>query len=478
MKKILFILGILPVLLFFSCKTPPETSDAEFPDSGMTPLTEPGAGEGSAPAEDIPSIILPLDEPGETDIPFELIEPGIDFPEITTPASPPGDRTSQPTEIPAPPSELPKQEPVPEEVPQTPSGTTGPGSGTPPAGPVEPEVPVQPPAPPSFLRPAEPDTSSSVTREPLVMPVNPIPEAPAVTIPQLEDGDIVFSRTVRATVGQIIEIPFRGTGWVFLGEIGSRRGIAYDSRRLDPEGQTFIFRAESPGTYILKFYKEDFIRDYILNDHVQVIIGDVPETSGTGWFNAPVDRGRVIAEPRWPPEYSGTTPPAASAGTASPAASPQTSPAETASPGAAPQTPSTAAQGETRPQVTDDGIVQVTPTAPPGSAAQAAPPATTIVMPQNASPDDYVNKAKEEYDAGRIGSAISILEQFKQRYPSGSDEAFWLLGQFYEANSPHREIRTSLDYYRRLVNEYPQSKRYNDAKRRIAYLERYYFNIR
>jgi hypothetical protein len=36
----------------------------------------------------------------------------------------------------------------------------------------------------------------------------------------------------------------------------------------------------------------------------------------------------------------------------------------------------------------------------------------------------------------------------------------------------------SLDYYRRLVREYPQSRRYNDASRRIAYLERFYINIR
>ena len=62
-------------------------------------------------------------------------------------------------------------------------------------------------------------------------------------------------------------------------------------------------------------------------------------------------------------------------------------------------------------------------------------------------------------------------------YPGGSDEAYWLYGQFYEANSPSRNILLSLDYYRRLVNEYPQSGRLADARRRIAYLERYYINI-
>jgi outer membrane protein assembly factor BamD (BamD/ComL family) len=88
-----------------------------------------------------------------------------------------------------------------------------------------------------------------------------------------------------------------------------------------------------------------------------------------------------------------------------------------------------------------------------------------------------LSRAREEYDAGRVAEALGILDQFREQYPSGSDEAWWLYGQFLEANSPSRDIRSALDYYRRLLREYPQSSRYNDARRRISYLERYYFNI-
>ncbi|MCL2139415.1 MAG: tetratricopeptide repeat protein, partial [Treponema sp.] len=88
-----------------------------------------------------------------------------------------------------------------------------------------------------------------------------------------------------------------------------------------------------------------------------------------------------------------------------------------------------------------------------------------------------MKKAKEELDAGRAASAISVLDSFRERYPSGSDEAWWLYGQCYEANSPSRNILSALDYYRRLVRDYPQSGRVTDARRRISYLERYYINI-
>ena len=92
-------------------------------------------------------------------------------------------------------------------------------------------------------------------------------------------------------------------------------------------------------------------------------------------------------------------------------------------------------------------------------------------------PDEYLQKAKEEFSAGRIAEAIANLNRFSEYYPVESDEVLWLYGQFYEANSPSRNILAALEYYRRLTREYPQSSRFDDARRRIAYLQRYYINI-
>jgi len=337
--------------------------------------------------------------------------------------------------------------------------------------------------------------------------VSPLPELPDRQRPESAEEQIVFSRVVRATVGQMIEIPFRGTGWVYLGELGNRRGISYDSRRLDIssgtqgssgsiEGQSFIFRADATGTYILKFYKQDFIQDYIINDHVQVIIGDAPEILG-GRFGIPIDQGRVIAEPRWPlvPEsqpVTRDTPPAAQSAPApvaqgtEPAAEPVQA-AETG-PQAAPVTQSPVVPMTVRPRQAsgDDGIVPVGPpqaVPSPGQSQQnlSLPEAAASGRAGSATRDslpEYVRRAKQEFDAGRIESALTILDDMKQLYPSGSDEAWWLYGQLLEANSSSRDIRLALEYYRRLVREYPQSSRAGDAQRRIAYLERYYFNIR
>ncbi|MDR3166701.1 MAG: hypothetical protein LBT93_02055, partial [Treponema sp.] len=122
------------------------------------------------------------------------------------------------------------------------------------------------------------------------------------------------------------------------------------------------------------------------------------------------------------------------------------------------------------PLISDEGIVAVAPPAAVSPVRPAAPSPDT-------TPEGYLRRAREEFDAGRIGSALSVLDHFREQYPGGSDEVWWLYGQLFEANGPNRDIRSALDYYRRLIREYPQSPRYAEARRRIAYLERYYFNI-
>jgi tetratricopeptide (TPR) repeat protein len=195
---------------------------------------------------------------------------------------------------------------------------------------------------------------------------------------------------------------------------------------LDTEGQTFVFQAGEAGTYELKFYRQDFIRDYIVNDLVTLIVEEQPLPAIR--FGAPVERGTVTAGETSP--GAGTTPP--------PAASP---------------------------------------------ALEAAPSVSVTlpaVVPEAAEPDspqEYLRRAREEREAGHIPQALAVLDQFMAQFPRLNDEALWLYAQLYEAPGPSRNIRSALDCYRRLINEYPQSTRYADARRRIAYLERYYINI-
>jgi TolA-binding protein len=222
-------------------------------------------------------------------------------------------------------------------------------------------------------------------------------------------------------VGQLVEIPFQGNGWVYLGEAASRKGISYDSRRVETDGQRMVFRTESAGTYTLQFYKQDFIQDRIINEQVRVIVNEASERSSASW-TSPQD---MNLSPANAAETAQATPP------------PGTPPAST----------------------------EASPILP--TLAAAALPETV----------DYLQRAREAYTAGKFSDALASLDLFRQRYPPGSDEAWLLYGQILEAASDVRDIRSSLDYYRRLLREYPQSPLCADARKRIAYIERYFFLI-
>jgi hypothetical protein len=353
---------------------------------------------------------------------------------------------------------------------------------TPPSRPARPETP---PPVPEFIRPSEPVVSEeSAEAGP---PPGPVFELPSRPVPSPDD-DPLYSRIVTAYVGQYIEIPFRGPGWVYLGELGSRRGVYYDSRRIDGEGMVFVFRANEEGSYSLKFNRQDFIRDFVLNDYVQVKVLPPPEITGSAWHSTAVVPDRVYAAPRWPPADfpDGTNPTRESSRPAAAGVAAPVQPEAVAQPAAAQPATAQPAAATTQPASTSPPASAAAQTAPaavdagqalPETAADSVSTAGTAVLPAGSPPDAYLARAKEEYDAGRIAGALETLDRFRAAYPGGSDEAYWLYGQALEASGPNRDIRLALDYYRRLTREYPQSSRYDAARRRIAYLERFYFNI-
>ncbi|GHV83033.1 hypothetical protein AGMMS50212_03730 [Spirochaetia bacterium] len=94
------------------------------------------------------------------------------------------------------------------------------------------------------------------------------------------------------------------------------------------------------------------------------------------------------------------------------------------------------------------------------------------------NPENLRNNARAAFEAGNFEQTIAALDKLAALYPEITDEALWLYGQSFEANTKARDIRSALDCYTRLTREYPQSKYYKDADNRAAYIKRFYFNIR
>ncbi|HPQ00527.1 MAG TPA: hypothetical protein PLK03_06600 [Termitinemataceae bacterium] len=397
--------------------------------------------------------------------------------------------------------------------------------------------------PPPVLKPTETVVAEQKTESP-ASPLQSLSE-PAVRGEGALPEALSYSRSVRALVGQLVEVPFQGGGWIYLGEVAGRRGLVYDSRRTDPEGQTFIFRAENVGLYSLKFFRQDFLQDYVINDYVRVEVVQNPEITETGGFRLAPDRGRVVAEPRWPPRSTATTPAAApesskvsgdqsaspissstrveqgkdtasspvaapNTGTAGAVATGNVAPLANVSPGAAAGTPSPsqgavpAATGGSGPAPggapsgttatgagaqnlgtsgapatsTAPGLSAVSGGAPSGLSGLSGVPPASSTLPENSSLETLLRQARDAYEKNQYAAALDLLNQMYASYPAGTDEALWLMGQIFETQGPQRDIKKAYDAYKRLLEEFPTSSRYDEAQRRMRYIERFYFNIR
>jgi hypothetical protein len=134
--------------------------------------------------------------------------------------------------------------------------------------------------------------------------------------------------------------------------------------------------------------------------------------------------------------------------------------------------------------VRNDAPVEAASGAPAVAEAGGTPPASPSAGDGEAAAEtpaggeDFIQQAREAAAAQKYPDAVALLDKFRERNPGMNDEAWWLYGQSFEAASPVRDIKSALDAYSYLTREYPQSRYYREARNRIAFLNRFYFNIR
>ena len=94
--------------------------------------------------------------------------------------------------------------------------------------------------------------------------------------------------------------------------------------------------------------------------------------------------------------------------------------------------------------------------------------------------EQLIQAARLELRTGGTGVGLEFLAQYAKRYPEGKwrDEASWLTGQLYEANSPLRDIAKARESYRELLRVFPESAFANMARERVRYINEHFFIIR
>lgn len=97
------------------------------------------------------------------------------------------------------------------------------------------------------------------------------------------------------------------------------------------------------------------------------------------------------------------------------------------------------------------------------------------------SPEEVYAQAETAFNETRYADALNILDDFFKNFtPSDNcfDKAVFLKARIYETPSDYRNIRGALDEYKKITVFFPESDLWEDARRRIIYINRFYMDIR
>lgn len=299
------------------------------------------------------------------------------------------------------------------------------------------------------------------------------------------------SRSVTVGLGAYLDIEYPGNGWIYIGEEENTENMLFFGRKLGSNITSFTLRSRKSGTTLLHFYKNDLLTGKYIDDYLEVVITETPVENSSAHVIAPAYAMVVPPRPSRtrdtsPAQISNTEQEKTSAVTekkATPKTSGQINTPETEKPAnttarTAIQTPS-----QTPPQSQEQTTrqPQVTQTQPTEQTQSAVTEQNEMqaeeIQTAGKNAVQLLSDAKRLYDEKKFNDALKVLKSFFEIAESHIDEGLYLQGQILESNSEIRNIKEAIDSYGILINNWPDSKLWQEAQRRYIYLRRFYINI-
>ena len=287
---------------------------------------------------------------------------------------------------------------------------------------------------------------------------------------------IVPSRSVSLKKGETLVITYPGNGWIYMGSTSEYNNLASRGRKLGTTDTKYTLLAKESGTQIHHFYKVDNLTGDYIDDYIEVTVLEKKGKSSTV-VNAP-DYSEIV--PKKPETPAKATPKPA------PKKEPEEDQAATET--SVPATDTTYKTKEpekkTNTQPAPKPIVEPQPE-PEADAEDSVIEIETedavIVIDEDnenaAELESIMEKARSSVSSKKYDDAYPALVQYLELSTDNRDEALYLLGQILESNSKYRDIKQAVETYQTLCDNYPASKYWDKANKRIVYLKRFYINI-
>ncbi len=270
---------------------------------------------------------------------------------------------------------------------------------------------------------AEPDKLVARTELENILSEIPEPEEPQKPEP---------SRSVIIHKNDILEVPYQGNWWVYLGDANSSGALTFSGREYVAEKTVFTLRATHEGDALLHFFKQDIIAGVMVDDYLAVTV-----VENTGASEKIELEMFVISQIRPEPVSADDTDDMTESDS-------QETPA-----------PAKSAAAQNPAEVSDIQYVQYEDKPAEAVSSTQSVPGKSVVIE----------------DESEVASSTEIDDAVEDKPEVLTDEELFMKAQALEAT----DIEEALFLYKKLTADYPLSPYWNQASKRITYINRFYF---
>lgn len=301
------------------------------------------------------------------------------------------------------------------------------------------------------------------------------------------EKQIIPSRKVTLKRQEYLDISYPGSGWIYMGITDDSKDLAYYGRKLGTQDTNFSLQAKNEGTKILHFTKNDPLTDTYIDDYIEVEIlsekgSNKTHITAPEYKMQPSQKSQQIIEKSKNIDNNSNL---------------NEKNDESVNISKSNKEEKSSEFNKSNNNYSNTNQKQSAPAAQTVAQLEnlkdnkiesAKADESSVTVEQNIKksqaeeeiidPKVLLQEAKVLYNEKEYKLSLEKINAFLEISQNNIDEALFLQGQCYEAKSEIQDIKAAINSYSTLTKNYPASKNWDKANKRIIYLKRFYLEAR
>lgn len=299
--------------------------------------------------------------------------------------------------------------------------------------------------------------------------------------------EITPSRKVTLKKMEYLDITYPGQGWIYMGITDGSKDLTYFGRKLGTENTKFTLQARNAGKKIVHFYKNDALSGQYIDDYIEVEILNQKGSNKTHIdapeYKQPVPKKakeKIIKDQaKNDEEISMENSESSLVQTTSNSSNVSDSNSVSSIENDSKIEKQTSAPKETK---NVEGVLEQEEEGRSGERTSSSSSSSSIEKTEDKNSltdsNTLLQEAQVLYNEKEYKLALEKINSFLESATSKRDLGLYLQGQILEAKSEVQNIKAAIEAYSTLTKNYPASKRWDDANKRMIYLRRFYLEVR